>query len=176
MNLPVSSQRKIINGAAKFKNMKKTRILYILIFTVMLFLAPSFCFGQVIAVTDSISLNNNLHYKDGTYEGKSQSVYSAEPYWGIVRIKVKNGLFTEIDFTIRDSSLHETFNEKYEKHFEGIPEYIQQCRNDWKGVHTYPAKMSESQNIDKIDAMSGATWSCNIFKASVKEALKDAKK
>ena len=34
----------------------------------------------------------------------------------------------------------------------------------------------QGKEIEKIDAISGATWSYNIFKASVKEALKKAKK
>jgi major membrane immunogen (membrane-anchored lipoprotein) len=90
-------------------------------------------------------------------------------------LTLKNGEFTAIDFAIRDSSLHETFDGKYEKHFEGNAEYIQQSRNDWKGVQTYPKMLSVKQNINKVDAISGATWSYNIFKASVNEALKNAK-
>lgn len=39
----------------------------------------------------------------------------------------------------------------------------------------YPKKLSETQDINKIDAISGATWSYNIFRASVNEALKNAK-
>jgi major membrane immunogen (membrane-anchored lipoprotein) len=68
------------------------------------------------------------------------------------------------------------FDEKYEKHFEGNTEYIQQSRNDWNGAQTYPKKLSETQDINKIDAISGATWSYNIFRASVNEALKNANK
>ena len=85
-------------------------------------------------------------------------------------------MFTEISFVIRDSNLHETFNGDYEKHFQGNELYIQQCRNDWNGVKTYPPKMIETQDVNKIDAISGATWSYNIFKESVKEALKRTKK
>jgi major membrane immunogen (membrane-anchored lipoprotein) len=114
-------------------------------------------------------------YKDGTYVGISRAKYILEPYWGSVRVTLKNGLFTEINFAIRDSNLHETFDEKYEKHFEGNPLYIQQSRNDWNGVRTYPKKLSEKQDINKLDAISGATWSYNIFRASVNEALKSAK-
>jgi major membrane immunogen (membrane-anchored lipoprotein) len=116
-----------------------------------------------------------VKYKDGTYKGKSRAKYIYEPYWGDVRLTLKNGLLTDIVFVIRDSNLHETFDGKYEKHFEGNQEYIQQSRNDWKGVQTYPKKLSEKQDINKLDAISGATWSYNIFKASVNEALKDAR-
>jgi major membrane immunogen (membrane-anchored lipoprotein) len=117
-----------------------------------------------------------VKYKNGTYEGQSRFNYTDEPYWGRVRITLRKGSIKEIHFVIRDSAKHETFDQKYEKHFEGIPEYIQQCRNDWNGVQTYPKKLLESMDINKLDAISGATWSYNIFKASTQEALKKALK
>jgi major membrane immunogen (membrane-anchored lipoprotein) len=148
----------------------------IAIVVLVIFYVSSSCFakkefkGPEKVVKDT--LNN---YRDGFYEGKSRSLYTSEPFWGIAQITVKNGLLSEINFMIRDSTLHETFNGNYEKHFEGNDLYIQQCRNDWNGVNTYPKKLSETQNPDKIDAMSGATWSYNIFKASTKQALKNAR-
>ena len=113
--------------------------------------------------------------RDGIYEGQSQASYSDEPYWGIVKLKVKDGVFSEVKFIIRDSALHEYFDGKYEKHFEGIPAYVEQSRNDWKGVQTYPGKLTGKKGLNSVDAMSGATWSYNIFKASVEEALKNSK-
>jgi major membrane immunogen (membrane-anchored lipoprotein) len=59
-------------------------------------------------------------------------------------------------------------------HFKDNPVYIKQCRKDSKGVRAYPKKLFKTQDIDQVDAMSGATWSYNIFKASVNEALKNA--
>lgn len=109
--------------------------------------------------------------KDGVYTGKSQSGYTAEPYWGIIKLTVKNGLITNINFMIRDSALHEKFTDAYAKHFEGNETYIQQTRNDWKGVNTYPAKLIEKQDLSKVDVISGATWSYNIFRSSVEQAL-----
>jgi major membrane immunogen (membrane-anchored lipoprotein) len=119
--------------------------------------------------------DSTIKYKDGSYFGQSRAKYIYEPYWGNVHLTLKNGLITEIRFVIRDSNLHETFDGNYEKHFEGNNVYIQQSRNDWKGVQSYPIKFSEKQDINKVDAVSGATWSYNIFKASVNEALKNAK-
>jgi major membrane immunogen (membrane-anchored lipoprotein) len=116
------------------------------------------------------------HYQDGTFSGQSRYTYTDEPYWGSVSIKLYNGLFAGVNFIIRDSALHEKFDSLYEKHFQGNELYIQQCRNDWKGVRTYPGKLMGTQDIEKIDAISGATWSYNIFKASVKDALNRAKK
>jgi major membrane immunogen (membrane-anchored lipoprotein) len=119
--------------------------------------------------------DSSVKYKDGTYEGKSRAKYIYEPFWGSVHLTLKNGLLTNINFVIRDSNLHETFDGNYEKHFVGNSEYIQQSRNDWKGVQTYPKKLSEKQDVNKLDAITGATWSYNIFRASVNEALKNAK-
>ncbi|MCX6256128.1 MAG: FMN-binding protein [Bacteroidia bacterium] len=155
--------------------MKKINAPFTLLFLFIPFVASTFCMGQDLKITDKVFQDTSGTYKDGSYEGKSRSVYTGEPFWGSVRVTLKNGSFTGINFVIRDSNLHETFNENYEKHFLAIPEYIQQCRNDWKGVQTYPRKLSETQNPDKIDAISGATWSYNIFRASLKDALKNAK-
>lgn len=140
-----------------------------------LFILSSISAGQNIRVPVNALKDSIVRYKDGTYEGKSRAKYIYEPFWGNVHFTLKGGLLTDINFVIRDSSLHETFDGNYEKHFEGNQEYIQQSRNDWKGVQTYPKKLSEKQDINKVDAISGATWSYNIFKASVNEALKNAK-
>lgn len=119
--------------------------------------------------------DSTIKLKDGTYSGQSRAKYIYEPYWGSVHLTIKNGSVSDIRFVIRDSNLHETFDGNYEKHFEGNAEYIKQSRNDWKGVQSYPNIFSEKQDINKVDAISGATWSYNIFKASVNDALKNAK-
>ena len=155
--------------------MKKPLIHFLVVLFLTIFISTSICSGQDLKLTEKAVQDTSVMYKDGNYDGKSQAKYIYEPYWGSVHLTLENGLFTEINFVIRDSSLHETFDEKYEKHFEANPEYIQQSRNDWKGVQTYPKKLSEKQDINKIDAISGATWSFNIFRASVNEALKNAK-
>jgi major membrane immunogen (membrane-anchored lipoprotein) len=140
-----------------------------------LLVSSSYYSGRESRTADNSLQDTTIKYKDGTYEGQSRASYTDEPFWGIVRFQFKNGKFTDICFMVRDSNLHETFDAKYEKHFEDIPEYIKQCRNDWNGVQTYPKKLAEKQDINKVDAMSGATWSYNIFRASVQEALKNAK-
>jgi major membrane immunogen (membrane-anchored lipoprotein) len=155
--------------------MKKLLSNPMFIFLLVLVISTQYTEGQSIkAATDTL---NNLAptMKDGTYKGSSRSKYIHEPYWGNVQLTIKNGLISDIYFVIRDSNLHETFDGKYEKHFEGNPEYIQQSRNDWKGAQHYPKELKDEQDINKIDAISGATWSYNIFKASVKVALKNAK-
>ena len=146
--------------------MKKTAFFFLLAALTLLTSTEVFSQAQ-----DSV-----IKYKDGSYSGLSRAKYIYEPFWGIVHITLKNGLITDIRFVIRDSNLHETFDGNYEKHFDGNAVYIQQSRNDWNGAQTYPKKLSETQDINKIDAISGATWSYNIFRASVNEALKNANK
>ncbi len=43
-------------------------------------------------------------------------------------------------------------------------------------LRTIPKSFTETQDPDKVDVVSGATWSYNIFRASLKEALSNAVK
>jgi major membrane immunogen (membrane-anchored lipoprotein) len=148
----------------------------LLFFLLLVWVMPvQYAGAQSIKTSTSAPDTSSVTLKDGTYKGSSRAKYIYEPYWGNIQLTIKSGLISDIYFVIRDSNLHETFDGKYEKHFEGNPEYIQQSRNDWKGVQHYPKKLQEEQDISKIDAISGATWSYNIFKASFYEALKNAK-
>ena len=115
-------------------------------------------------------------YLDGTFEAKSQSYYDSEGFWGQVKLRILKGKIVDVKFMIRDSGLHEPFDAKYEAHFVGNEEYIQQSRNDWKGVQNYPKKLLKKQDIAKVDAVSGATWSYNIFRSCVENALKNTEK
>jgi major membrane immunogen (membrane-anchored lipoprotein) len=121
---------------------------------------------------NSMLLADSVHYPDGIYEGKSRDGYTGEPFWGIVKIKVENGAFATINFKIRDTSFHESVDSMYGiHHYPTFPAYQLQCVKDGNGIKTYPRKLLETQDMGKVDAMSGATWSYNIFKASVKAAL-----
>ena len=155
--------------------MKKPLTPFVIALLLTIIISTSISSGQDNKLTDKALKDSSVTYKDGTYEGKSRAKYIYEPFWGSVQLTLNEGKFTDIHFVIRDSSLHETFNENYEKHFVGNDEYIQQSRNDWKGVQIYPKRLEGKPDTDKIDAISGATWSYNIFRATVKEALKNAK-
>lgn len=114
------------------------------------------------------------HYKDGQYSGVSRAGYANEPYYGCTRLTVQDSRITKVDFFVRDSSKHEYFDDHYERYFTGNDEYVQQCRNDRRGVLSYPDTLLKYQDINKVDAIAGATWSYNLFKASVKDALDKA--
>lgn len=117
-----------------------------------------------------------LPFRDGKFSGKSKSIYTNEPYYGCTNITIEKGRMTQIDFLVRDSAKHVNFDAGYERYFAGNDAYITQCRNDWKGIQQYPDSLLKYQDLNKVDAMAGATWSHNLFKASVKEALAKAKR
>jgi major membrane immunogen (membrane-anchored lipoprotein) len=117
---------------------------------------------------------DSLQYNDGSFKGVSQASYTYESYYGMTTLTIEQGKITRVDFMIRDSAKHEDFNALYEKNFEGNELYINQCRENWKGVQAYPDSLIKYQSLDKVDAVSGATWAYNIFRASAEEALKKA--
>lgn len=94
-------------------------------------------------------------YRDGIYTGTSRSVYNDEPFYGSSRIVIENGKIIKVSFTVRDSTKHEYFDEKYEKYFAGNDDYILQCRNDWKGILSYPDSLLKYQDLNRVDAISG---------------------
>ena len=75
--------------------------------------------------------------KNGVYEGRSQAMYTNEPYVGIARIAFKKEKIADFGFQIIDTSKNEIFDSKYERHFADNEKYQQQCRNDWNGVQKY---------------------------------------
>lgn len=115
-------------------------------------------------------------YLDGIYKAKTQAQYTYEPYVGYVTVTITNGWPTNAEFCIIDTLKNEVFNEQYEKNFEGNQHYIDQCRNDLRGVKVYPEIFKKVQTIEKVDAISGATWSYNFFKEAMLVALKKAER
>ncbi len=112
--------------------------------------------------------------KNGTFEGRSHSIYKNEPYKGVTRITLQNGKIQNVTFQIIDTSKNELFDQNYASHYPNQPEYQKQCVEDWKGVLNYPAQLLKKQNITSVDAVTGATWSYNLFVSSAAVALKKA--
>lgn len=126
--------------------------------------------------TGAVLSDTSSNFLDGNYEGCSRDGYTGENFWGHIKITVESGSFTDIWFTIRDSSLHEPVDSMYGvNHYSGSPLYMQQCVEDGHGIEIYPQLLMESQSLDAIDAITGATWSCNIFIASAEKALEGAR-
>jgi major membrane immunogen (membrane-anchored lipoprotein) len=118
-------------------------------------------------------------YRDGEYSGTTRSIYY-ESYYGKATVRILNGNIQKVDFIIFDSNgyfgiKNEIFDSNYEIHYQGNPAYVQQCREDWKGAQEYPKLLLEKQDINKVDSISGATWSYNLFRDSVLLALTNVK-
>ncbi len=117
---------------------------------------------------------NSHKYKDGEFTGISKSIYLRENFYGVTKITISEGKISKVDFSIIDMDNKVFFDEKYEERFKDIPEYVNQCRNEWKAIDIYPNILLEKQKIDSLDAITGATWSYNMFESSLKEALEKA--
>ena len=91
-----------------------------------------YCFSNSLA-----NPSNSVSYQDGVYEGSPTRFIQSGNFWGKVKLTIENGKFTKVEFQIvKDET--EIFNEFYENNYIGNPYYMQQCRNDWKGVIAYP--------------------------------------
>jgi major membrane immunogen (membrane-anchored lipoprotein) len=128
----------------------------------------------VFLLSASCSVKNSNKYKDGEFVGASKSIYLRENFYGVTKITISEGKITKVDFSIIDMDNEVFFDDKYEERFKDIPEYVKQCRNEWKAINIYPNILLEKQKIDTLDAITGATWAYNMFESSLKEALKKA--
>lgn len=126
-----------------------------------------------ISAIGVISVQKN--YKNGVFTGESRSRYTNEPYWGQATVEIKDDKVIKMTFQIIDKEKNEVFGPDYERHFKNNAEYIQQCRNDLKGIKAYTEKYMKTKDMEKIDAITGATWSYNLFKDALKAALDKAK-
>jgi len=74
-----------------------------------------------------------------------------------------------------DKEKNEVFGPDYERHFKDNAMYVDQCRNEVKGIKVYTEAFLKTRNVDQVDAITGATWSYNIFRDALKAALEKAK-
>ena len=128
----------------------------------------------LLLVYSSCVVKNGNKYNDGVFAGISKSIYDREYFYGITEITISEGKINDVDFSIIDMDNKVFFDEKYEERFKDIPEYVEQCRNEWKAINIYPNILLEKQKIDTLDAITGATWAYNMFESSLVEALKKA--
>jgi len=135
---------------------------------IILFIALlAFIFSFISAQTTAL--------RNGVFEGRSCSIYGVEPYVGVTIIKIENGKIIKVTFQIIDTTKNEYFDQNYSTHFPTQPIYQEQCKADWKGVLYYPVQLLKKQDLNNVDALTGATWSHNLFVSSTAIALKKAK-
>lgn len=114
-------------------------------------------------------------YKDGTYKVKTG--LDDEGYFTEATVTIKNDKITNVEWCIYDSNSNNSpFDENYKTKFVGNSLYTKQCEDDWNGSRNYSSELIKTQDMSKVDAVSGATWTYNKFKSVVTKALKKAKK
>lgn len=113
-------------------------------------------------------------FKDGEYHGES-----AVDEWGgkvTTDIVIKDGKITEATLHNLTADGKEK-GEDYGKAAEGATNkgLYKIAQNAIKQAQEYPKLLVETNDIEKVDAISGATTSFNSFKEAVNDALKNAK-
>lgn len=108
-------------------------------------------------------------YKDGTYSGE---YIDDDKEKAVVEITVKNDKIVDAKFTEYDQSGN-LKDENYGK--EGGNASWTAAQLSLQESAKYPEKLLETQDVEEIDAISGATVSYLRFKLALKEALKKAK-
>lgn len=135
---------------------------------------PEEGYYSVKAITEPQNQNpspSETVHKDGKYTVESKPDY--EGYYTKATVVIKNGKIESIDWNIYDSKKR-VFDEAYEEVFGNNQHYREQCRKDLSGSKIYGPKLIQVQNIDEVDAISGATWANKKFKEVVKLALEQA--
>jgi major membrane immunogen (membrane-anchored lipoprotein) len=109
-------------------------------------------------------------YKDGTYEGRSAD--DSRGAYSIVSLVVKDGKITSAEF-IQYNSDGTVKDENYGK--EAGEENYKTAQNALEYSKEYPKKLIETQDVSKVDAVTGATSSLKQFQEAAKDALAKAK-
>ncbi len=112
-------------------------------------------------------------YKDGTYQYRGKK--DSEWYHVEATMVISNGAIQSMEWFIVDENKDRVFDETYEEVY-GYELYIQQCRDNWKGMQTFVPALLETQDPDEVDAVSGATWAYDKFEEAAKALLEQAKK
>lgn len=109
--------------------------------------------------------SNNAKYEDGTY--KAEGEYDEHGYKPTVEIVVEKGEIVSVKYDeVTEANELKSENEEYASMMKGVSgiapaEAYEQLEN----------ALLKNQDIDKVDLVSGATGSSELFKSLVKEAL-----
>lgn len=131
-------------------------------------------FSSILYTACSNSKSNNktndLTYKDGQYEAKSD-ISDEHGGYGIIKINVKSGKITEVQFDVyqKDGKIKDETYARDQN--DGLYKIAQ---NSIKAIDQLEQQLIEKQNIDGIDTASGATWNSNLFRNAARIALSEA--
>jgi major membrane immunogen (membrane-anchored lipoprotein) len=91
-------------------------------------------------------------------------------------MKVENSKIVQFDWEIRDAARNDKlFDDKYgDDVFSGSEAYKKQCVENLAGMKAYAPRLIETQDISKVDAVTGATWAHSQFWLLVYKLTKKA--
>lgn len=108
-------------------------------------------------------------YRDGTYEGAYES---SDGQRTSVTLTIKDNKIVDCKLNARDA-LGNVKDENYGK--GGTAEDFRRAQLSVREMKKYPDMLLETQDIDKMDALSGATVTFKAMQIAVHEALKKAR-
>lgn len=128
----------------------------------------------LLLLTGCKDSSRDVTYKDGTYTGKSSE--DDRGAYGAVTITIKDSAITACEFIIwqKDGTVKD---ENYGKVNGEISnqEYYDKAQLAVKAMKQYAQQLVETQVVEAVDAISGATISYNQFHEAVGSALDAAK-
>ena len=109
-------------------------------------------------------------YRDGVYEGE----YCSENGGGGTKVvlKIENNVIVDCQMTATDAEGH-VKDESYGKNDSEANYRL--CQISVAGMRQYPGELLKVQDIDKVDAVSGATVTHREFQIAVRQALQKAR-
>jgi major membrane immunogen (membrane-anchored lipoprotein) len=118
--------------------------------------------------------SRDVAYKDGTYIGKSSE--DDRGAYGEATITIKGNQITDCKYVTwqKDGAVK---GENYGKVNGAISnqDYYDKAQLAVKAMKQYAEKLVEVQNLEDVDAISGATIAYNQFNEAVSSALDEAK-
>lgn len=117
----------------------------------------------------AVGCSSGADFKDGQYQAESD--FDDKGYKGSIEIVVKDGKITEVDYDeLDEDGAKKSVDEDYAEAMEGV--------SGTKPAQAYEdleSSLVKSQDPDKVDAVTGATGTSELFKELAKKALEDAK-
>lgn len=109
-------------------------------------------------------------FRNGSYDGRSTD--DSRGAYGIVSLKIEGGKITSAEF-VQYNADGTVKGEKYGE--EAGEENYRLAQKALENSKEYPKQLLETQNVEKVDAVTGATTSWKQFQEAAKDALAKAK-
>lgn len=129
------------------------------------------CLAFTLALGFGLAACGSSGYKDGSYTGVYVNEEGRKTTSEVV-IKIVDGKIVEASYTEKDDQ-NRVKAEEYGK--EAGEQKYQLAQKAVAGMKEYPKALVEYQDLEKVDAVSGATTSYLNFKEAAQAALDQAK-